>query len=737
MKLLGININSYKNKLIFLISASLLLVILVIGIYALIRFRKITLDNSRETVELIAENYAEKISDLISRNYQLTNTLAASACINNDNIFESNSKNTPVFNILLSDKMPDDMILTELFLFENENGATNQNNNEKSPNKLHQFTYKQGKELITELRNISIEQNFVVPPEVARDGETVFQSPKHIQAGKNKHFSYAVIAPLIKDRKYAGYIRMFFSVEPIYETINKVTQFRGQIRFIIASEKEYFIAVSNKKYLSGKDIRMSNTAEGAIFQAVISDTKISESGNKLTAFSKIEHPYSPKKWLLINYIPNEKIIAELIGEIYKTVLMAAAIILIALTLIILNTLNFFKKLENYLLSTEKMAKGSNISFKGNTEYTELNRLSQALNAIIDRRKEIYETANAIQHDNYLRNLEALSDDDLTAPAINQINKKLQQIEAENDQRETENEIRNWQRKGQLEIAEIQRTGSNETEDLSFNLIRTLVKYTEALLGAIYIKRFENSGKAYLELSGAYAFEERRNLDTRFQLGESIVGTCALEKKKIYLDNLPDNYIKIGSGMGSGKPSFLGVFPIFSQEKLVAVSEIGFMKRPEEYKLNFIEQLGENIGAWLSAAENQKRTRKLLNISQEKTRELSEKEAELDSMLKAINRTVLTVQYAPDGKFISANELYYETTGYNYDDLKDTNVLDLVKDQKEELIEIIEKVTRGESIEQSVTRYTKSGEAMHMKATYSPYYNSEGKITRVIFFGIKD
>ena len=737
MKLLGINIKSYKNKLIFITGASFLLVIFIIGIYAVVKFRNLTLKNSRETVELIAENYAEKISNIISRNYQLTNTLAASACMDNNSIFQSDSKNTPIFKSLQSDKMPDDLILTELHLFKNNNGAGSQNNDEQSLNALHQYTYTHNKELISEMRNVSIEQNFVVPPEVARNGETVFQSPKHIQIGNNKHFSYAVIAPLINDRKYAGYIRMFFSVEPIYETINKAAQFRGQIRFIIASEKEYFIAVSNKKYLSGKDIRMSNTAEGDLYEAVMTDTEISESDNKLTAFSKIEHPYSPKKWLLINYVPNKKIIAELIGEIYRTVSMAAALILIALGLIILNTLNFFKKLENYLLRTEKMAKGSNISFDENTGYSELNKLSQALNAIIDRRKEIYETANAIQHDNYLRNLEALSDDDLTAPAINQINEKLQQTEAENEQRETENEIRNWQRKGQLEIAEIQRTGSNETEDLSFNLIRTLVKYTEALLGAIYIKRYENSGKAFLELTGAYAFEERRNLDVRFQPGETVVGTCALEKKKIYLENLPDNYIKIGSGMGSSKPGFLGVFPIFSQEKLVAVSEIGFMKRPEDYKLNFIEQLGENIGAWLSAAENQKRTRKLLNISQEKTRELSEKEAELDSMLKAINRTVLTVQYAPDGKFISANELYYETTGYNYDDLKDTNVLDLVKDQKEELMEIIEKVTHGKSIEQSVTRYTKSGEAIHMKATYSPYYNSEGKITRVIFFGIKN
>jgi PAS domain S-box-containing protein len=731
MKLLGLNINSYKNKLILLISASFLLVILVIGFYAIIKFRKLRLKNSQEMIELIAENYADKISGIINQNYQLTQTIAASACIDNINMPQPASQKTPILKSLLPGNMQDDLVLTELFLFKNENTGG------ENPNKLHQFIYTDDKELITENRNISIEQTFVVPPEVARENETVFQSPDYIQVGKTKHFTYAVIAPLISNRKYLGYIRMFYSTSPINETINNAPQFRGQIRFIVASEKEYFIAVSDKKYLSGKDIRMSNTVEKGIYETVMDNTEISLSEEELTAFSKIEHPYSQKKWLLINYIGNKQIISELIGEIYQTLLMTAALILIALALIILSTFSFFKKLENYLFDTQKMAKGSNIPFSQNTEYSELNKLSEALNAIINRRKEIFETANAIQRDNYLRNLTPLSADDLVAPAINQINEKLQQIEAENDQRESENQIRNWQRKGQLEIAEIQRTGSNETEQLSFNLIRTLVKYTEALLGAIYIKRFENSGKAFLELTGAYAFDERRNLDVRFQLGESIVGTCAQEKKKIYLENLPDNYIKIGSGMGNSKPGFLGVFPIFSQEKLVAVSEIGFIKKPDEYKLSFIEQLGENIGAWLSAAENQKRTRKLLNISQEKTRELSEKEAELDSMLKAINRTVLTVQYAPNGKFISANDLYYETTGYSYEDLKDTNVLDLVKGHKEELLDIIEKVTRGESIEQSVTRYTKSGEPMHLKATYSPYYNSQGKITRVIFFGIKN
>jgi len=51
----------------------------------------------------------------------------------------------------------------------------------------------------------------------------------------------------------------------------------------------------------------------------------------------------------------------------------------------------------------------------------------------------------------------------------------------------------------------------------------------------------------LKLLSTYAYE-RKHLANQFQLGEGLVG-CALEKDRILLTEVPENYIKISSGLG--------------------------------------------------------------------------------------------------------------------------------------------------------------------------------------------
>jgi len=47
--------------------------------------------------------------------------------------------------------------------------------------------------------------------------------------------------------------------------------------------------------------------------------------------------------------------------------------------------------------------------------------------------------------------------------------------------------------------------------------------------------------------------------------------------------------------------------------------------------------------------------------------------------------------------------------------------------------IIRKVSHGESIERVVKRFTKYGEIKWLYSTYTPYYNAEGKITKILYF----
>ena len=55
------------------------------------------------------------------------------------------------------------------------------------------------------------------------------------------------------------------------------------------------------------------------------------------------------------------------------------------------------------------------------------------------------------------------------------------------------------------------------------------------------------------LLSSYAYQQRRGLSNQFAIGEGLVGQCALEKTRILITDVPPHYVRIGSGLGNGRP----------------------------------------------------------------------------------------------------------------------------------------------------------------------------------------
>ena len=73
-------------------------------------------------------------------------------------------------------------------------------------------------------------------------------------------------------------------------------------------------------------------------------------------------------------------------------------------------------------------------------------------------------------------------------------------------------------------------------------------------GAIYV---EENGE--LNLKYGYAFSDTRS----FKMGEGLVGRVAAEKETLYIDNLPQGYVTVFSGLGNATPTRLALIPIES------------------------------------------------------------------------------------------------------------------------------------------------------------------------------
>ena len=102
----------------------------------------------------------------------------------------------------------------------------------------------------------------------------------------------------------------------------------------------------------------------------------------------------------------------------------------------------------------------------------------------------------------------------------------------------------------------------------------------------------------------------------------------LERQKILLSNVPNDYIRISSGLGSAPPASMIVLPILFEGQVKAVLELASFERFNPTHQAFLDQLTESIGIVLNTIEANMRTEDLLKQSQSLAQELQSRQEEL-------------------------------------------------------------------------------------------------------------
>ena len=132
----------------------------------------------------------------------------------------------------------------------------------------------------------------------------------------------------------------------------------------------------------------------------------------------------------------------------------------------------------------------------------------------------------------------------------------------------------------------------------------------------------------LLLLASYASKGRGAHGKRMDIGEGLVGQCAIEKQKILLSNVPKNYLRISSGLGGSVPSNILVLPIIFESQIKGVIELASFEGFSDTHQAFLEQLMESIGIVINTIKANTRTEDLLTQSQSLAQELQSRQQEL-------------------------------------------------------------------------------------------------------------
>jgi HAMP domain-containing protein/signal transduction histidine kinase/ActR/RegA family two-component response regulator len=185
-------------------------------------------------------------------------------------------------------------------------------------------------------------------------------------------------------------------------------------------------------------------------------------------------------------------------------------------------------------------------------------------------------------------------------------------------------------------------GHRDLVTVSRLILSELTPLVNAQQAAFYVAD-HRSGDSQLELLAGYAQRHGKSLPRKIAFGEGLVGQCALEKKRIVLNQAPPDYVRISSALGSGAPVNIVILPVLFEGQVKAVIELASFSRFSEIHQSFLDQLTESIGVVLHTIAANMQTEYLLHQSQSLTAELQAQQEELKKTNDRLEQQALNLQ----------------------------------------------------------------------------------------------
>jgi two-component system, chemotaxis family, sensor kinase CheA len=181
-------------------------------------------------------------------------------------------------------------------------------------------------------------------------------------------------------------------------------------------------------------------------------------------------------------------------------------------------------------------------------------------------------------------------------------------------------------------------GIGNLETLAHLFITKVTPIVGANYGLFYIKHSIGDEVRYQKL-GAYAYNQQHEVGAEsFRLGEGIVGQCALENRMIWLNQVPDNYIKIISGLGEARPSNILIIPAEFEGEVLAVIELASFESFSHLEQMLLKEVMSNLGINIKSILRHMQVEKLLQESQTLTEELQSQSEELQLQQEELRTT---------------------------------------------------------------------------------------------------
>ncbi len=260
---------------------------------------------------------------------------------------------------------------------------------------------------------------------------------------------------------------------------------------------------------------------------------------------------------------------------------------------------------------------------------------------------VVKQANAVAQGDYSTDLTPRSDKDVLVTALLNMTNTLKNITHSNQQQD-------WLKTGYGDLHDLLR-GQKKLNLLCQDIISFMAKYLEAGVGALYLLEKSDDQDVIRQVS-TYALKRRKTLANEFAVGEGLVGQVAQEGEMIVISNVPSDYVVMQSGTGEAQPLFLAAIPIFFNNELKGVLELGAFHDFSELELEFLRNCMEDIGIALNTTESRGKMAGLLDESRQHEKQLAIQQEELRQTVEELETQTKALKKSEEHLNVQQEEL---------------------------------------------------------------------------------
>lgn len=267
---------------------------------------------------------------------------------------------------------------------------------------------------------------------------------------------------------------------------------------------------------------------------------------------------------------------------------------------------------------------------------EIGHLTHEVNEVLEQLKDATDFVTAIGEGKLDFDYKVL--DGQYAQGRNRLADSLISMQRKLKDMNMEEQRRQWANEGLTKFVDILRTSNNNINSLGDEIISALVQYTGSNQGGLYIFNDENENEKFLELISLFAFDTKKFEKQKIRLGEGILGQAFLEKETTILTEIPEEYVRITSGLGDANPKALLIVPLKVDDQVYGLVELASFKHYQQHEIAFVEKLGETIASTLASVKVAQKNRDLIEQFQQQTEQMRAQEEEVRQNMEELQAT---------------------------------------------------------------------------------------------------